>query len=146
MNLAHKIGALFYIFWGMIHILGGSAIMLQDKASAQLAMQGTARPIEEFEHISNATLNGILSYHGFNIVWFGIFVIVVAIAFNWKNKIIGYWLNLTVISAIEIGLIVFMLIPENMLISDGSIGIVLFLLALTFTTIGLRHNKHIINS
>jgi len=138
---AHKIGAVFYILWGLLHIAGGLAIIFQVNSALQIAVQATALPAGDFQHLSNAALSGILSYHGFNIVWFGIFAATVAILFNWKNRRIGYWLNLLVIGAVEIGLVFFMLVPGYMAWSDGGIGLALFLVAVVGTTLGLTRDE-----
>ena len=135
---AHKIGAVFYVLWGLLHVLGGVAIMSEHNTAAQIAMQSTALQPDSFMDISSPALSGILSYHGFNIIWFGVFAIVVGIFYNWKNSKGGYWLNLAVLSAIELGLIIFLLLPGYMSLSDGGIGLSLFILALIFSTIGVR--------
>ena len=119
----HKIGAVFYVLWGIIHVIGGSTILFQEDSSLQIAMQATAIPLGEFQEFSNSALHGILSYHAFNIVWFGIFAILVSVLLKWKNSAFGYWINLLVLSAIELGLLFFLLIPGYMSWSDGGIGL-----------------------
>ncbi len=134
---AHKVGAIFYLLWGALHIIGGLAIASQKDLPAQVAMQGTAVPAEQFAGLENPVLAGILSYHGFNIAWFGVFAIAIAIIYNWRNRKTGYWMNLLVIGAIEIGLFAFMVVPSYMAFSDASIGLALFALAALFSSIGL---------
>lgn len=139
----HKIGAVFYLLWGVIHIIGGSTILFQEDSSLQIAMQATAIPFGEFQEYSNGALHGILSYHAFNIVWFGAFAIIIAVLYNWKNNSFGYWLNLLVLGVIELGLLFFLLIPGYMSWSDGGIGLSLFLIAAVFSTIGMRTSHQI---
>lgn len=133
---ANKIGAILYVLWGLIHIVGGLAIMMQTSLPAKIAMQATARSPNEFDSIANTAVNGIVSYHGFNLIWFGLFAIFVAIVLIWRNLQLGYWLNFLVLGMVEFGLITFMLIPGHMRWADGSIGLGLFFLALVFSSVG----------
>ena len=41
-NYAHKIGALFYLFWGILHICAGTVMLAADSATEQLALLSTA--------------------------------------------------------------------------------------------------------
>ena len=114
--------------------------MMLDNSAVQIALQATATNPEEFQNLSNPALSGILSYHAFNIVWFGIFAIVVALVYNWKNIRLGFWLNLLVLSAVEVGLIIFLLLPGYQDFSSGGIGLSLYFLAVTFTTLGYKNS------
>ena len=60
---------------------------------------------------------------------------------NWKNSRLGYWLNLGVVGAADIGLFVFLIIPGYMALADGFSGPLLWLLAFVFSTIGLWQNR-----
>lgn len=139
---ASKLGAVFYILWGLLHIAGGLAIMVQATPSAQIALQATAEPPESFIGITNAAVGGIVNYHAFNLVWFGLFAIVVAVILVWKNLQLGYWLNFLVIGFVEFGLIAFMLLPGIMSWADGSVGLGLFFLALFFSSIGVVYGQY----
>ena len=74
----------------------------------------------------------------FSLVFFAIFAIVIAIAFNWKNSRQGYWLNLAVISAADIGFIWYVLIPGYAPLVPGGLGPLLWILAVIFSTLGIR--------
>ncbi|MEX1258046.1 MAG: hypothetical protein WEG36_10550 [Gemmatimonadota bacterium] len=62
--------------------------------------------------------------------------VIVGAAFNWRNSRVGFWLNASVLGAVEVGVVAFMLAPGYMRWSDGGIGLGLFVLALVFSTIG----------
>ncbi len=142
MKNIHKVGAMFYVLWGVLHIFGGGMIMMQDNSVFQIAMQATGTNPEEFQSLSNQALSGILSYHAYNIVWFGVFAIVVSLAYNWKNIRLGYWLNLLVLSAVELGLVIFLLLPGYQAFSSGGIGISLFVLAVIFSSLGYKNSTN----
>jgi hypothetical protein len=72
----------------------------------------------------------------YNILWIGLLVIVIAVGMNWRNSALGYWLNLAVVGATDLGLLVALLLPGYMAWSDGMIGISLFVLAFVFATAG----------
>jgi len=77
-------------------------------------------------------------YQGaWNLLFFALFAIVVAILLNWKNSRLGYWLNLVVISAADIGFIVAVLVPGYVPLFPGGIGPLLWVLALVFSTLGI---------
>ncbi len=87
-------------------------------------------------------IQGRIYQDAFYLLFFALFGIVVAITLNWKNSKLGYWLNAIVISAADIGFIVTILIPAYLPLFPGSIGPILWLIALTLTTIGvLKYNN-----
>lgn len=138
---AHKIGAVIYLLWGVIHILGGGLIMLASEPAQQLGMMSSNVTVEPLPPGSAGLVHAGLSFHGFNLLWFGIFVAVVAMTMNWKNTRGGYWLNLTVVGAADLGLIIFLILPGYMSVSDGLIGPLLLVPAFVFSTIGLLQPK-----
>lgn len=145
-KFANRIGAVFYCLWGLLHIAGGLAIMSAANPTDQIALQASARHISEFSSISGDAVIGVLNYHAYNLLWFGIFAIVVAIVLIWRNLHLGYWLNFLVIGAVEFGLVSFMLVPGNMKWADGSIGLGLFFAALFFSSIGVFTQARMIPS
>lgn len=137
---AAKIGAIFYSLWGLLHIAGG-AVLLQtlsaEGATGVLATIGSAVPAAELPVISGGVTAAVLAYYAWNILWIGLFVLVVGVRLNWKNSTTGYWLNLAVVSAVDLGLAFILLAPGYMALSDGILGLALWLPAVIFSTIGL---------
>lgn len=136
-KLANKVGVILYCVWGLLHIAGGVSIMFAQNEAEQIAIQASAIPASEFNGISSEAVAGILNYHAFNLIWFGVFAIAVSIFYIWRNLQLGYWLNFLVLGSVEFGLVTFMLIPGNMRWADGSIGLGLFFAALFVTSIGV---------
>ncbi|NJN83270.1 MAG: hypothetical protein HC802_13950 [Caldilineaceae bacterium] len=54
---------------------------------------------------------------------------------NWRNSRAGYWINLGVVAAADLGLLLTLLLPGMMAWSDGLWGPLLWLLAAGFTTL-----------
>lgn len=78
----------------------------------------------------------VFAFHSFNIICLGVLSIFAAIFLNWKNSRTGYWLNLVIVGFADLGLILFMVTPGVMQISDAWIGPALFLVAVLFSTLG----------
>jgi len=139
-TFAHKIGAVFYILWGILHIAGGAVLFQQlaaEGATGALATLGSAVPAAGLPAISGGVTAAVLAFFAWNWIWIGLLVLVVGVRLNWKNSQVGYWLNLTVVGAADLGLIVTLLVPGHMALTDGWPGPLLLLLAAMFSTIGL---------
>ncbi|MDA0734063.1 MAG: hypothetical protein O2909_10760 [Chloroflexi bacterium] len=133
---AYKIGAIFYALWGILHIVGGAVILAAD-ATTQVAMFGSATANTEAIQDPGPIVHAALSFHAYNLMWMGLLSLVIAVVLNWKNSPTGYWINLVITGAADIGLIVFLLAPRHMAILDGIPGPTLWVLAAVFSTIGL---------
>jgi len=115
-----KIGAVLYVLWGLLHIQAARMVY---------ALGDTLEP---------GAVQARVFQDAFSLVFFAIFAIVIAIAFNWKNSRQGYWLNLAVISAADIGFIWYVLIPGYAPLVPGGLGPLLWILAVIFSTLGIR--------
>lgn len=137
---ASKVGAVIYILWGLLHVLGGVSLLQQlatEGAPGALATLGSAVPGADLPTFSDEVTVAVLAFFAFNWVWIGLLVAVVAVRLNWKNGRVGYWLNLAVAGAADLGLILFLVAPGLMALSDGWPGPLLWLLAAVFSTMGL---------
>ena len=118
-NLFAKLGSVTYILWGILHI----------EAARKVYLLG--------QTLDPGMLQGRIFQGAWNLLFFAIFAIVVAIFFNWKNSRLGYWMNLTVVSAGDIGYIVFVLVPGYVPFMPGALGPILWILAVLFSTVGI---------
>jgi hypothetical protein len=59
-------------------------------------------------------------------------VVAIAVGLNWKNSPVGFWLNLVIVSAVDLDLIIFLIAPGFMALPDGLIGIMLPIPAVAF--------------
>jgi hypothetical protein len=135
---AHLIGAVFYVLWGLVHIVGGFAMLAALRSSggeAVFRMLATADPGAVPESLPDI-VSSVVGFHSWNLLWLGALVTAVAVTLNWKNSRAGFWVNLTLAGAADAGLVAFMLAPGYMGLSDGMIGIVLFALAAGFSALG----------
>lgn len=118
-KLFARLGSITYILWGILHI----------EAARRVFVLG--------QSLDPGMLQGRIFQGAWNLLFFAIFGILVGILLNWKNSRLGYWLNLVVVSAGDIGYIVFLLIPGYVPLMPGALGPVLWVLAILFSTIAI---------
>ena len=118
-NIYAKSGAVAYVLWGLLHL----------KAAQMMVVLGHS--------LEAGMLQGRIFQHAWNLLFFAVFAIVIAVTMNWKNSRGGFWLNLYVISAADIGFIAFVLVPGYAPMMPGALGPILWLLALALTTLGI---------
>ena len=117
-NLFAKLGSITYVIWGIFHIVAARQVY---------ALGQTLDP---------GTVQGRIFQDAWNLLFFALFGIAVGVFLNWKNSRLGYWLNLVVVSAADIGFIVFILIPGHAPLVPGVLGPILWVLAVLFSTVG----------
>ena len=123
MNLFAKLGAVTYVLWGLLHIQAARLVYVLGQ---------TLEP---------GMIQGRIFQDAWNLLFFALFGIVVAIFLNWKNSLLGYWINLVVVSAADLGFIVAILVPGYVPLVPGVLGPLLWLLALLFSTLGILNSR-----
>ena len=114
-----QIGAFLYIAWGLLHLYAAFQVYKLGNRQAAGMVQGRI-------------------YQGaLNLAFFAVAVGVVAVVYNWNNSPAGYWLNLVMTSVTDIGFIVFVLAPGYLPLRPGLLGPALWILAVSFSTLGL---------
>jgi hypothetical protein len=115
-----KIGATSYIIWWLLHI--GAAL-------DEFRLGSTLEP---------GLVQGKINQGAWDLLFFALFAIVVAVKYNWKNESLGYWLNLIVVSAADIGFIIFVLLPGHVALFPGILGPIFWIGGAVFSTLGIR--------
>ena len=125
-NLFAKIGAITYVLWGLLHY----------KAAQMLWQAG--------QGLDSGFIQGRIFQLSWDLAMFATIGIAVAVTMNWKNSRCGYWANLIVISAADLGFIFFVLLPGHVPMIPGALGPVLWILAVVFSTLGfLQANRQV---
>jgi hypothetical protein len=119
MTVFARLGSVTYVLWGLLHI----------EAARRVYMLG--------QSIDPGMIQGRIYQDAWSLLFFAIFGIVVAVYLNWRNSCLGYWLNLIVVSAADLGYIFFVLIPGYVPLVPGGLGPLLWVLALIFSTLGI---------
>jgi len=141
---AHKIAAVLYALWGLLHIYFGIWMLYAlgtEGAAAVIAIVGSGVDPSTLPTELDPVTAATIGQHAWNILWFGIFALVVAVLFNWKNSVAGYWANLVVVSAADSGFAVAIMIPGYIALADGIEGPLLWIPALIFSTIAYRNRN-----
>jgi hypothetical protein len=115
-----KIGSVLYVLWGLLHIYA---------ANDQFSLGSS---------LESGIVQGKINQGAWDLLFFALFSIVVAVRYNWKNDLLGYWLNLVVVSAADIGFMIFVLLPGHVAVFPSILGPVFWISAAIFTTIGIR--------
>ena len=118
-NLFAKLGSITYVLWGILHI----------EAARKVYVLG--------QTLDPGMVQGRVFQDAWNLLFFAIFGIMVGVFLNWKNSRLGYWLNLIVVSAGDIGYIIFVLVPGYVPFMPGALGPILWVVALIFSTIAI---------
>lgn len=116
--IAHRIGAVFYLLWGLLHIKA---------AVATYELGATLEP---------GLVQGRVFQDAWSLIAFAVSVSLVAVLLNWRNSRIGFWLNLGLASVTDVGFIVHVLVPGHLPLWPGTLGPVLWVLAVVLTSIG----------
>lgn len=135
----NRAGAVCYVLWGLVHVVGGASLLatLQSGGGAELLrVLASAAPAAVPDTVP-AVAGAVAGFHAWNILWIGALVAVVALRLNWRNARLGFWLNLVLAGAADLGLIFALLVPGYMRLADGMIGIALFVPAAALTALGL---------
>ena len=113
-----QIGAVFYVAWGLLHL--NAAFLVYKLGSRQ----------------TTGMVQGRILQNAFNLAFFAVAAIVVAVAYNWFANPLGYWLNLVLASVSDLGFILFILAPGYLPLWPGLLGPALWVGAVIFSTLG----------
>jgi hypothetical protein len=115
-----KLGAAAYVIWGLLHIV----------AAFDEFMLGRS--------LEPGLVQGKINQGAWDLLFFALFAIVIAVRYNWRNELLGYWLNLIVVSAADIGFIIFVLVPGHVALFPGILGPGFWISAAILSTLGVR--------
>jgi len=110
-------GAICYALWGCLHLQAAYAVY---------HVGATMEP---------GMAQGRVFQDSWNLLFFGVTAIAVALTLNIRNNVSGYWINLGVLALADTGLIFFVLIPGYMRLWPGLAGPILWVLGWIFTTL-----------
>ncbi|WP_146606033.1 hypothetical protein [Mesorhizobium kowhaii] len=113
---AARIGAVFYILWGIFHLMAAQAVN---------GLAGQA----------DGMIRARLQQDAFYLLAFALAAIVIAVLLNWRNDRRGYWLNAVLLAVADIPFVIFVLMPGLIPPWPGLAGPLLWVIAFVLTTI-----------
>ncbi|MEP7359772.1 MAG: hypothetical protein ABI847_21150 [Anaerolineales bacterium] len=111
-----QIGSIFFILWGVLHLY----------AARLVYKLGARQPA--------GMVRGRIYQSAWNLAFFAVAVVVVALVAGWNNSPLGYWLNAIMTAVTDVGFIVFVLIPGYLPLRPGLLGPALWIVARAFST------------
>ena len=115
-------GAVCFILWGALHIVGGGMILLALQQGPAAGFAAYRAPDAVYPALAGA----ILAYFAYGLVCIGAAVAAVAVLLNWKNSQLGLVVNTVLTGLTEAGLILFLLIPGYVPLLQALPGLLLF--------------------
>ena len=91
--LLARIGAALYVGWAVLHLIAARGIY------------------ELASSIPDGPAHARLEQGGLDLGLFAIQAMAVAALLNWRNDRIGYWLNIVVVGAVDLGYVVLLVVP-----------------------------------
>jgi hypothetical protein len=118
-----KASAVFYVIWGLLHFQAAYSVY-------QLGL--TLQP---------SMTQGRVFQNAWNLMFFSIAAIGVAVTMNWRNDRFGFWVNLCVVSVADVGFILFVLMPGLVGVWPGVLGPAFWLLGLACSALALKDQQ-----
>lgn len=119
-NIFAKIGAVFYILWGLLHFFAAYAALGP-------ALEGAVTGVAEGRIMQNSIFMAMVSVTA---IW-------IAVQFNWKNDWFGYLFNLFTVTVADLAFIFLILWPGFIPMIPGVLGPALWVIAVIFSTLGI---------
>jgi hypothetical protein len=116
-KVAAKIGAVFYVLWGLLHFTAAFGVYKLAQSSPATMVQGR------------------LMQTAFYLAAFATAAIIFAVTLNWRNDQLGFWANGIMVGIADVPFILFVLIPGYSPWWPGLLGPVLWIAALLFTAL-----------
>jgi len=133
-----KTGAVLFILWGAIHILGGSAILAAAVSSPDAGYATYDPAAAGYTGLAG----DVLAYLAWGFVWIGAVVAFIGFRYNWQNSEAGLALNTALVGLTDLGLVLFLVLPGHLGWAEASPGLVLLAGAAFFGGIACRTAGH----
>ncbi len=146
---AHKIGAVFYAIWGVLHVVSGW-MMLNTLASeggtAALGTLGNGVPAEQLTQNVQSVAMSALGLLFWDLVWFGVLVTILAVTLNWKNSVAAFWITLGIVLATDTAYMYAIVLPGYIAFPRGFMAPPIAVLAIVFSMIGYLNRRSLAGS
>ncbi|WP_193096759.1 hypothetical protein [Brevibacterium sp. FME17] len=118
-HITARIGAIFYVIWGLVHIA----------AAYQLLQLG--------QSLDPGMVQARIFQDSWNILMGALASVAVGATMNWRNSWTGYWINLILVTTLDVAYIAFVVVPGYAPLWPGLAGPILWVLAAIASTVGI---------
>lgn len=115
-----QLGAVAYVIWALLHFNAAWSVYQLGQSMAE----GMAR--------------GRVLQDAWLLLCLSIITLVTAVVLNWRNDIRGWWINLVIISVVDLGFIFYVLLPGYVPMWPGLAGPLMWLWGLVMSSMALR--------
>ncbi len=129
-----KAGAVAFGLWGALHVVGGAGIL------AGLS-RGVAEGYGVYQNADGpfpAVAGAVLGYLAYAFLCLGLAATIIAIRWNWRNSEAGLAVNTVMIGLTEIGLVVFLILPGYVPVSEALPGFVFYIAGIVLGGLACR--------
>ncbi|WP_149562413.1 hypothetical protein [Streptomyces cacaoi] len=122
-GITAKLGAVFYVIWGLVHI----------KAAHGLLELG--------QSLDPGMVQARVYQDAWNILMSAIAVILIGILMNWRNSTTGYWINLVLVTVLDIAFVLFVIVPGYAPLWPGLEGPIAWVIAAVLSTLAFTSRR-----
>lgn len=122
-GITAKLGAVFYVIWGLVHI----------KATHGLLELG--------QSLDPGMVQARVYQDAWNILMSAIAVILIGILMNWRNSTTGYWINLVLVTVLDIAFVLFVIVPGYAPLWPGLEGPIAWVIAAVLSTLAFTSRR-----
>jgi hypothetical protein len=137
-TLLARIASVSFVLWGLLHVVGGVLILVAAKSDPASGYAYYQQHSGTFAPLAGA----ILSYFSYLIACAGVAAAVIAIKMNWHNSQLGLAINTIVIGVIEVGLVIFLVLPGFTPFAEASPGLLFFVVGIVAGGMACRSAEH----
>lgn len=131
-------GTAGFLLWGLLHVAGGAAILAALADSPESAFGLYRHDAPAIPPVAGAAL-GYLAY---GLVMAGIATAAVALRLSRRNDPAGLAVNSALVLTVELGLVVFFLVPVYLGFTDAAPGLILAAAGIVFGGPACRGGHH----
>ena len=122
-GITAKLGAVSYVIWGLVHI------------NAAYGLFKLGRSLDA------GMVQGRVFQDAWNILVSAIVVIIIGAVLNWRNSITGYWINLSLVTLLDIAFVLFVIVPGYAPLWPGLLGPIAWVIAAFFSTVAITTRR-----
>src|SRR5210317_318974 len=132
-----KTSAVLWVIWGLVHVLFGVMIIINDTG---FGIQAIGNGVELAEMTYPDVLGAIMNQHGWNLVWFGVVTTIGSVSI-WRGSNTAIWICAMVGGLADIGYFMFLDLGGYVKFVPGTVMTIIALVAILLSFTAYFKNK-----